>query len=40
MARFRKTTFLRRIRARFPVCFHMTLILVGTFLSGLFTNAG
>lgn len=38
MARFRKETFLRRIRARFLVRFHMALILVGTFLSGLLAS--
>ena len=38
MARFRKNTFLRRIRTRFLVRFHMALILVGTFLSGLLAS--
>lgn len=38
MARFRKKTFLRRIRTRFLVRFHMALILVGTFLSGLLAS--
>ncbi len=38
MARFRKKTFLRRIRARFLVRFHMALILVGTALSGLLAS--
>jgi len=38
MARFRRKTFLRRIRARFLVRFHMALILVGTFLSGLLAS--
>src|SRR5512144_2093867 len=38
MGRFRKKSFVRRIRARFLVRFHMALILVATALSGLLAS--
>ncbi len=38
MAKIRKRSFLRRIRTRFLVRFHMALILVGTVLSGLLAS--